>query len=154
MAFNHLLLASGADQSNGALAPTWEEGPHNIEAEQLVLGAILIDNSFFDCVAQNLMPHHFADPLHAKIYELAAKLISADKPANPSLCVHSSRQPSPLRPMYLFLCTLPAYPPLPGAPSQHRCMTMRVKSTSFGDKEWRAVMGRVWPRPRMLYQTN
>ncbi len=57
--------------------------PHNIEAEQALLGAILINNEAFDKVSSFLEPHHFFDPLHSRIYETAAKLIHAGKHATP-----------------------------------------------------------------------
>ena len=40
--------------------------PHNLEAEQAVLGAILIDNETFYRVAF-LEPGHFFEPLHQTI---------------------------------------------------------------------------------------
>jgi len=61
----------------------FREAPHNVEAEQALLGAILINNSAFDRVSAFLMPEHFFDPLHARIYETAGKLIQAGKHATP-----------------------------------------------------------------------
>jgi replicative DNA helicase len=57
--------------------------PHNIEAEQALLGAVLMNNEALDRVSQFLEARHFFDPLHARIYETAAKLIHAGKQANP-----------------------------------------------------------------------
>ncbi len=57
--------------------------PHNIEAEQALLGAILVNNEAMDRVAGFLEAHHFYEPIHQKIYEVAAKLISAGKQATP-----------------------------------------------------------------------
>jgi replicative DNA helicase len=57
--------------------------PHNIEAEQALLGAILINNEAHDRVSGFLEPRHFFDPVHAAIYETAAKLIAAGKQATP-----------------------------------------------------------------------
>src|SRR5262249_28061695 len=51
------------------------EPPHNFEAEQALLGAILINNAAYQRVAEFLRPEHFADPLHGKIYDSLSRLI-------------------------------------------------------------------------------
>ena len=51
--------------------------PHNIEAEQALLGAILVNNDASDRVSAFLLAEHFFDPLHGRIYEAALKLVSA-----------------------------------------------------------------------------
>jgi replicative DNA helicase len=57
--------------------------PHNIEAEQALLGAIFVNNAAHERVADFLEPSHFFDPLHQRIYETASKLIASGKQANP-----------------------------------------------------------------------
>lgn len=57
--------------------------PHNIEAEQALLGAILVNNEACDRVSAFLEPEHFFDPLHARLYEAASSLIRAGRPASP-----------------------------------------------------------------------
>ena len=57
--------------------------PHNIEAEQALLGAILVNNEACDRVSAFLGFEHFYEPLHARIYEAAATLIRAGKLASP-----------------------------------------------------------------------
>ena len=57
--------------------------PHNLEAEQALLGAILVNNEAHDRVSAFLDAHHFFDPLHGQIYETAAKLIASGKQATP-----------------------------------------------------------------------
>ncbi|MDX2309416.1 MAG: replicative DNA helicase [Hyphomicrobium sp.] len=57
--------------------------PHNIEAEQALLGAILVNNEALDRVSDFLEPGHFYDPLHAEIYETTRTLIQAGKQATP-----------------------------------------------------------------------
>ncbi len=57
--------------------------PHNIEAEQALLGAILVNNEALDRVSGFLDAHHYFDPLHASIHETIAKLIHAGKQATP-----------------------------------------------------------------------
>jgi len=64
-------------------AVTWRQSPHNIEAEQALLGALLINNDAYDRVSDFLKPEHFYEPLHAKIYEVIASLVGLGKLANP-----------------------------------------------------------------------
>ncbi len=61
----------------------FRQPPHNIEAEQALLGAILFNNEALDRVAGFLEPEHFYDPIHQQIYEVAGKLIQAGKQATP-----------------------------------------------------------------------
>jgi replicative DNA helicase len=57
--------------------------PHNIEAEQALLGAILINNEAMDRVSGFLLAEHFYEPIHGQIYDIAGKLIQAGKQATP-----------------------------------------------------------------------
>ncbi len=61
----------------------FRNAPHNIEAEQALLGAILVNNEALDRVSGFLGPEHFFDPLHAEIFETASKLIQMGKHATP-----------------------------------------------------------------------
>jgi replicative DNA helicase len=63
--------------------PVFREAPHNLEAEQALLGAILVNNEAVDRVSSFLKPQHFFDSLHGRIYETAAKLIMGGKRATP-----------------------------------------------------------------------
>jgi replicative DNA helicase len=56
---------------------------HNIELEQALLGAILVNNDAYHRVADFLRPWHFYEPVHQRIYEIAADLVGASKPATP-----------------------------------------------------------------------
>lgn len=51
--------------------------PHNIEAEQAFLGALLFDNEIFHQVSDWLLPEHFYDPFHGRLYAKARELIGA-----------------------------------------------------------------------------
>ena len=55
--------------------------PHSIEAEQAIIGALLINNDLADKLA-GLDPAHFYDPLHARIYALAMRLIAEGRLAS------------------------------------------------------------------------
>ncbi|MEO8667889.1 MAG: replicative DNA helicase [Bauldia sp.] len=62
---------------------TYRTAPHNIEAEQALLGAILVNNEAFFRVSDFLEPVHFHEPVHRRIYEIAADIIRANKVATP-----------------------------------------------------------------------
>jgi len=64
-------------------APTYRSAPHNIEAEQSLLGAILVNNDAFYRVSDFLEPKHFFETVHQKIYETAGSLIRMGKVATP-----------------------------------------------------------------------
>src|SRR5205814_3948500 len=63
--------------------PVFRAAPHNIEAEQALLGAILVNNEAFYRVSDFLEPRHFFEPVHQKIYEDSGSLIRVGKVANP-----------------------------------------------------------------------
>ena len=60
-----------------------ETMPHSIEAEQQLLGAILTNNDIYDRVASIIGPKHFYDPVHARIFEIAAARIAKNNLASP-----------------------------------------------------------------------
>ena len=55
--------------------PELDTAPHNLDAEQAFLGALLYDNEVYHRVADWLKVDHFYDPVHARIYETATDLI-------------------------------------------------------------------------------
>ena len=57
--------------------------PHNFEAEQALLGAILINNDAYNRVSEFLKPEHFYDPVHGRIFAACATLIERHQIANP-----------------------------------------------------------------------
>ena len=63
--------------------PAYRSAPHNIEAEQSLLGAILVNNDAFYRVSDFLEPKHYFEPLHQTIYETAGSLIRMGKVATP-----------------------------------------------------------------------
>src|SRR6266550_3331209 len=63
--------------------PAYRSAPHNIEAEQSLLGAILVNNDAFYRVSDFLEPKHFFEPIHQTIYETAGSLIRMGKVATP-----------------------------------------------------------------------
>ncbi|MBU0726983.1 MAG: replicative DNA helicase [Alphaproteobacteria bacterium] len=63
--------------------PAYRIPPHNLEAEQALLGAILVNNGAFEHVSEFLSKEHFADPVNGRIYEACGKLIERGQMANP-----------------------------------------------------------------------
>ena len=59
------------------------ELPNNLQAEQNLLGAILLDNSITDTFSDLLLADYFYDPVHGKIYDAAMRLIGRGQLANP-----------------------------------------------------------------------
>ena len=57
--------------------------PHNIEAEQALLGAILVNNEAYDRVSGFLKPEHFFDPLHGRFFEVMQKFLQLNKQVTP-----------------------------------------------------------------------
>jgi len=67
----------------GAADSHYRQAPHNVEAEQALLGAILVNNEAFYRVSDFLEATHFHEPLHARIFEICAALVRAGKLATP-----------------------------------------------------------------------
>ena len=57
--------------------------PANVEAEQALLGAVLINNDAFDRVSDFLRSEHFVEEIHRRIYEIAGTMIRQGKRATP-----------------------------------------------------------------------
>ena len=54
---------------------TYRLPPHNLEAEQALLGAILTNNDACDRVTTFLLPEHFFEAVHARIFDAASNMI-------------------------------------------------------------------------------
>ncbi len=68
---------------SSADAQTAETLPHSVEAEQQLLGAILTNNDVYDRIASIIGSQHFYDPVHARIYDIAAARIAKNALASP-----------------------------------------------------------------------
>ncbi len=64
-------------------SPGTDALPHNIEAEQQLLGAILTNNDVFDRITMLVRAEHFYDPVHQRIFEIAAARIQKNALASP-----------------------------------------------------------------------
>lgn len=63
--------------------------PHNLEAEEAVLGAILIDSNAVDMVQELVSVEDFYKPAHRKIYEAALDLHRKGDPIDPITLSHA-----------------------------------------------------------------
>jgi replicative DNA helicase len=60
-----------------------KELPNNIEAEQSVIGSVLLSNEIFDDINVLIRSKNFYDPMHQKIFSAIEKLIYSGMLANP-----------------------------------------------------------------------
>ena len=65
------------------LKDNFKELPNNIEAEQAVIGSILVTNEIFDEINLILSSNNFYDPIHQKIFSAIENLIFRGMLANP-----------------------------------------------------------------------
>jgi replicative DNA helicase len=78
-----MALESTARKQLAEATPLYRTAPHNIELEQALLGAILVNNEAFYRVSDFLEPRHFFEPIHQKIFEVSAQLVRVGKTATP-----------------------------------------------------------------------
>lgn len=57
--------------------------PHNLEAEQGLLGALLVDNRVMEKVNDTVKHNHFFHPAHQRIFSAIAKLLDRGQTVNP-----------------------------------------------------------------------
>ena len=65
------------------VANSQKQMPCNIEAEQAVIGSILVSNDIYDEISPIINAQKFFDPIHEKIFETIENLISKGLLANP-----------------------------------------------------------------------
>jgi replicative DNA helicase len=70
-------------QSLNIIKNKLDELPNNIEAEQSVIGSILLSNEIFDEISLLISSKNFYDPMHQKIFEAIESLIYKGMLANP-----------------------------------------------------------------------
>ncbi len=75
---NQLTVISSSNLDENLRIP-----PHNYEAEQALLGALLHNNLSSEKITDFLRPQHFADSMHGKIYEAIVTLIERGQVADP-----------------------------------------------------------------------
>ncbi|HUY69330.1 MAG TPA: DnaB-like helicase N-terminal domain-containing protein, partial [Alphaproteobacteria bacterium] len=57
--------------------------PHNIDAEQALLGSVLVNNVAYERCGEIVRAEHFYDPVHGRIYEAVSTLINRGQIADP-----------------------------------------------------------------------
>ena len=57
--------------------------PHNIDAEQALLGTLLVNNDVFDSVYAIVQTEHFFDPVHARLFDVISQKIQKNALASP-----------------------------------------------------------------------
>ena len=72
-------MADGNDNN----LDTLDYNPHNIDAEQALLGTLLINNEVFDSIYTIIDSEHFFDPVHARIFDVMAQKIQKNTLASP-----------------------------------------------------------------------
>lgn len=65
-----------------SFSPT-PDAPHNVEAEQQLIGAILTNNGVYNAVAHIVSTDHFHDPVHRRIFAKVSSLIEQGSLASP-----------------------------------------------------------------------
>jgi replicative DNA helicase len=78
-----MAVESTARKQPAENTPLFRSAPHNIEVEQALLGAILVNNEAFYRVSDFLEPEHFFEPLHQKIFKDVSSLVRSGKSATP-----------------------------------------------------------------------
>ncbi|MAZ01923.1 MAG: replicative DNA helicase, partial [Sneathiella sp.] len=78
-----LTLNDGRDDGGETTGPGYRTAPHNVEAEQDLIGAILVNNDAAAKVSDFLKPEHFAEDVHRRIYQAAVTLIERGEIADP-----------------------------------------------------------------------
>ena len=66
-----------------SLKKTENKHPSNLEAEQALLGSILVNNDIIDEISNTIKPWIFYDPAHIKIFEVIENLNNKGMIANP-----------------------------------------------------------------------
>ena len=62
--------------------------PHDNEAEEILLGALLSDNNAFEIIENGLSDFHFFIPMLGRIYKAIFELVNKDQIANPLTLDH------------------------------------------------------------------
>lgn len=78
---NEAILKSIGSGNNDT--PHYRTPPHNVEAEQGLLGALLVNNRSHEKVADFLRAEHFFMPVHQRIYEAITHFIERGQTASP-----------------------------------------------------------------------
>ena len=81
-------IQANTTNQNGGLAngqdnPHYRELPHNLEAEQGLLGALLVNNGSYEKIGDLLNADHFYHPVHQRIFTAISQFIDRGQSASP-----------------------------------------------------------------------
>ncbi len=68
--------------------------PHNLEAEQALLGALLFDNAAFERLSDQLQARHFYEPFHSRLFAAVEDFIKKGHMAEPIVMMERFKQDS------------------------------------------------------------
>ncbi len=80
---NRQVAALAALAGGEAARPQVRAQPHNLDLEQALLGALLINNSALERVAGFLAPEQFYHPVHGRIFDAIQRLVERGQIADP-----------------------------------------------------------------------
>jgi len=66
--------------------------PHNLEAEQALLGSLMFDNAVFERLSDRLRGSHFYEPFHQRLYEAIEDHIRQGMLAEPTILMERFKQ--------------------------------------------------------------
>ncbi|MDQ8027239.1 MAG: replicative DNA helicase [Brevundimonas sp.] len=73
-------------------APTVASLPHNLEAEQALLGSLMFDNAVFERLSDRLRGSHFYEPFHQRLYDAVEDHIRQGMLAEPTILMERFKQ--------------------------------------------------------------
>ncbi|MSP83056.1 MAG: replicative DNA helicase [Alphaproteobacteria bacterium] len=76
-------VAALAALAGGEARPQVRAQPHNLELEQALLGALLVNNGAVERVSGFLTPENFYHPVHGRIFEAIQRLVERGQIADP-----------------------------------------------------------------------
>ena len=68
-----------------AAFPAVKVAPHNLEAEQALLGALMFDNAVFERLSDGLRGDHFHEPFHQRLYDEIEAFVRKGMLAEPTV---------------------------------------------------------------------
>ena len=64
-------------------SPNYRLAPHNIEAEQALLGALMVNNDVYDRISNFLETQHFYEGVHGRIFDLIGSMLTKGHAVTP-----------------------------------------------------------------------
>ncbi len=87
-----MTVALVADNASDTDALAYRQPPANVEAEQALLGALLVNNEALNAIGDQIAAPHFYEPVHKRIFEAIQKFNDRGMIANPVTLKHYFEQ--------------------------------------------------------------